>query len=230
MVNLLQEHWLLGLGLGSLLLGLVIASLLLITQETKGLIRLKAITHKRQTIKELQAIGDKDITLAALAKTYSKTDPNSPASKHYRLFLETIKPHHTHDETLKIFKDTFQDPLLNQARTVLRTENISAGAISFFSPNSLLQTLGILWISLRTLKKVAFVYGLRPSLMSNLRLFRIALENLAATSLTNLVTDEVANQLGGSLSDKVIANSADAITAAALNQRLGKALIRSLSS
>ena len=229
-VNLFAEQWILGVGLAGVLIVLIIALFVLIYSEAKSFIHLKAITRKQHTTEELKAIGDKQVTLSTLESNYAKTHVKSPACKHYRLFTQTIKPHHTNDEILQIYQDKVQAPLLEKARIVLRKENISAGAVSFFSPNSLLQTVGILWISMRTLKRVAFVYGLRPSLTSNLRLFRIALENLAASSLTDLVTDEIANQLGGSIGDKVIANSADAITAVALNQRLGKALIRVLSS
>jgi hypothetical protein len=38
----------------------------------------------------------------------------------------------------------------------------------------------------------------------------MALENLTAASLTDLLTDELATQLGGTLDDKVLSNSIDA--------------------
>jgi len=155
--------------------------------------------------------------------------PNSVAYKANQAFLQSVKPHHSNYEILQIYKDKVQKPLLEKAKTVLKQESVGAGAIAFISPNSLLQTLGILWVSMRTLKRIAFVYGARPSLIANFTLFRIALENLAANSLTDLLTDEMANQLGGTIGDKILANSADAITAASLNQRLGKALIKELN-
>jgi putative membrane protein len=43
-----------------------------------------------------------------------------------------------------------------------------------------------------------------------------------------LATDEVANQIGGSLSAKFMEKSAEAVAAGALNVRLGKALMKLL--
>lgn len=228
-VELFQTHSLLGSVLSIALIAVVISLGYLMIKEWQGVRQLKKLSSSMLSLAELRDKGDRDSTLASIQSRAKSAAPKSLAYGLYQTFFQTVKPHHTNDEILQIYKDKVQNPLLDKAKEVLQKESIGAGAVAFISPNSLLQTLGILWVSLRTLKKIAFVYGVRPSLIGNLKLFRIALENLAASSLIDLATDELANQLGGTIGDKLFANSADAITAASLNQRLGKALIKVLS-
>ena len=228
-VELLQSHILLGAILGLLLLVVVIALGYLFIREWRSVKQLNRLAHHSQSIQSLKDKGERDMTLKVLAEKAKRLNVNTLAYRAHHGFQHSIKPHHSNDEILQIYQDKVQKPLLESARAVLKQESVGAGAIAFISPNALLQTLGILWVSMRTLKRVAYVYGVRPSLLGNIKLFRIALENLAASSLTDLLTDEMANQLGGTIGDKILANSADAITAASLNQRLGKALIKELN-
>ena len=229
MVELLQTHPVIGIFLAIVLLIFMIALGYLIVKEWSGLRQLKRLSSSEFTLSEYKDKDDREATLKAIKQRVSFIANTTPSYALHQSFFNTIKPHHTNYEVLQIYDDKVQKSLLQKAKKVLKKESTGAGAVAFISPNSLLQTIGILWVSLRTLKKIAFVYGVRPSAIGNLRLFRIALENLAASSVVDFITDELANQVGGSLSDKVLANSTDAITAASLNQRLGKALIKQLT-
>lgn len=228
-VELIQSHWLLGATLGVTLLMVAFALGYLFIREWQGVKQLNRLTHNSQSIQSLKDKGDRDITRKVLTEKAKRLSVNTVAYQANQAFQKSVKPHHNNDEIVQIYQDKVQNPLLEKAKAVLKEESVGAGAIAFISPNSLLQTLGILWVSMRTLKRIAYVYGVRPSLLGNMKLFRIALENLAASSLTDLLTDEMTNQLGGTIGDKILANSADAITAASLNQRLGKALIKELN-
>lgn len=225
---LLKSHLILGIFLSALLGLLVLVLTALIFKEWQGVKQLTKLSQMPLSIDELINKDERADTLKTLTKISQTVFINSFAYRCHQAFQNAIKPHHTNHEILYIYQQKVQRPLLKEAKSVLKKESIGAGTIAFVSPNSLLQTLGILWISLRTLKKIAFIYGIRPSVIGNIRLFKIALENLATNSLTDFITDEMANQFGGSISDKLLANSADAITAASLNQRLGKALIKQL--
>lgn len=228
-LELLATHPILGTFLAIILGGLLLSLSVLVLRETRSLRQLKTLNEQTPSLQVLESKGEREFTLQQLKKRQKLCAANSQAAACYQHFFQTLKPHHTHEEILKIHQQQVQTVLLDAAKNQLNQASIGAGAITLLSPNGLLQTLGILWMSLRTLKRIAFVYGVRPSLLGNLKLLKIALENLAASSLIDLLTDEVANQLGGSLGDKLIANSADAITAASLNQRLGKALIKQLN-
>lgn len=228
--EMFTTHWLLASVLSLFLLAFFIAISVLIWREWNGYITLKRVSNNNVlSLEELKSKGDRLITLETLKKR-SKRQNGSPFSRQlYFLFEHTIQEHHSNDEILDIYQDKIVKPTLDKAKKVLRKESIAAGTIGLVSPNSMIQTLGILWVSFRTLRRVALVFGIRPSANGNLKLFRIALENLAASTITDLITDEIANQLGGQLGDKVLVNSADAAIALALNQRLGKSLIKYLT-
>ena len=85
-----------------------------------------------------------------------------------------------------------------------------------------------MWISFRTIRRMAKIYGLRPGTIGNWKLLGVLAQNIAAQGVFDLATDEVANQIGGSLSAKFMENSAEAVAAGALNVRLGKALMKLL--
>jgi putative membrane protein len=228
--DMFTTSWFLASVLTLFLLAFVIAILVLIWQEWSGYLTLKKVSkNPALSLTELKSKGDKSTTLGVLEKR-QKLHVGSPFSRQlYSSFHNTIQDHHTNDEVLDIYQDQVVQPTLEKAKKVLRKESISAGTIGLVSPNSMIQTFGILWVSLRTLRRIALVFGIRPSVNGNLKLFRIALENLAASSITDLITDEIANQLGGQLVDKVLVNSADAAIALALNERLGKSLIKYLT-
>lgn len=228
--DLFTTSWFLASVLTLFLLAFVIAIAILIWREWSGYITLKKVSQNPALIlEELKSKGDKSVTLKVI-EMRMKLQSGSPFSRQlHSSFQHTIQDHHTNDEILDIYQDQVTKPTLDKAKKVLRKESISAGTIGLVSPNSMIQTFGILWVSLRTLRRIALVFGIRPSVNGNLKLFRIALENLAASSITDLITDEIANQLGGKLVDKVLVNSADAAIALALNERLGKSLIKYLT-
>lgn len=227
--QLLKSHPILGGFLASLLSLLLLVLVSLVFKEWQAVRQLNQVSQAPYSTETLIDKDDRDFTLKTLSQKSKTVSAQSLAGHCFQRFQNTVKRHHSNAEIVQIYQQQVQQPLLKEAKSVLKQESVGAGTVAFVSPNSLFQTLGILWISLRTLKKVAYLYGVRPSVLGNLRLFKIALENLAAISLTDFITDEMANQFGGSISDKLLANSADAITAASLNQRLGKALIKQLN-
>ncbi|MBF6058538.1 DUF697 domain-containing protein [Thiomicrorhabdus heinhorstiae] len=227
--DLMASHPLLASLLAALLLAVALAIFALIRNEWKGLRAIGKYSNDLFSIEELKTKGDVATTRRALKHRGKLQTGSAFARGCYHAFEHSLREHHTNDEVLKIYQDMVLSPIERQAKSVLKRESATAGGISLISPNSFIQTLGILWISLRTLRRISLVFGIRPSISGNWRLLRIALENLAAGSLTDLLTDEIAAQLGGTLGDKLLANSVDAVAVASLNQRLGKALIRELS-
>lgn len=227
--DMFSTHWVLAGLLTVFLSAFIMTVSLLMWREWKGYITLKRVSKDDFSLQALQAQDDRQKTLKALESHMMLTN-GSLLSRSLNLgFKNSIQSHHSNQEVLDIYQEQVVIPTLKKAKAVLRQESLSAGVIGLVSPNSIIQTLGILWVSLRTLRRIALVFGIRPSLNGNLRLFKMALENLAASSITDLITDEIASQLGGTLGDKIATNTADAVLVASLNQRLGKALIKQLS-
>ena len=143
-------------------------------------------------------------------------------------YQQQLQDDMTGPERLGLYEDTVLKPVQEKAYKVLNKESVTAGSLAFISPNNLIQTFAVVWISFRTIRRMARVYGLRPSTAGNWKLLKVLAQNIAAQGVFDLATDEVANQIGGSLSAKFMENSAEAIAAGALNARLGRALIKLL--
>ncbi len=227
---LFTESFVLGALLSTMLLAFVMVLFTLIVREWQGLKNLQRVSSLEWRLQALKEKDSKATTLAALKNRQTLQNGSVFTKELYQQFNAAIRKHHSNVEILQIYHDKVLAPIQAMAKATLKKQSISAGIIGLVSPNSLIQSLGLLWMSLRTLRSVSLVYGIRPHGLGSIRLFRIALENLAAASITDLITDEISNQLGGSLGDQVLANSADAITAGTLNQRLGKALMSELDN
>ncbi|MEM7418558.1 MAG: YcjF family protein [Pseudomonadota bacterium] len=158
-------------------------------------------------------------------KRFSK---GSYAAHCFERYQQQLQSDMTSAEYLGLYEDTVLTQVQAKAHKVLNKESVTAGSLAFISPNNLIQTFAVIWISFRTIRRLARVYGLRPSTVGNWKLLKVLAQNIAAQGVFDLATDEVANQIGGSLSAKFMENSAEAIAAGALNARLGRALIKLL--
>ncbi len=166
-----------------------------------------------------------DRVLSQHGKRFSR---GSYAAHCFDRYKQQLQDDMTGPERLGLYEDTVLKPVQEKAHKVLNKESVTAGSLAFISPNNLIQTFAVVWISFRTIRRMARVYGLRPSTAGNWKLLKVLAQNIAAQGVFDLATDEVANQIGGSLSAKFMENSAEAIAAGALNARLGRALIKLL--
>ena len=166
-----------------------------------------------------------DRVLSQHGKRFSR---GSYAAHCFARYKQQLQDDMTGPERLGLYEDTVLKPVQEKAHKVLNKESVTAGSLAFISPNNLIQTFAVIWISFRTIRRMARVYGLRPSTAGNWKLLKVLAQNIAAQGVFDLATDEVANQIGGSLSAKFMENSAEAIAAGALNARLGRALIKLL--
>ena len=167
-------------------------------------------------------------TLDALQLHASQFTRHSYAEQCYKRFTGLLKADHSSAEIVEMYRQFVAQPVKAKASEVVKKESMASGSMAFISPNHLIQSLMILWIGMRTIKRVAKVYGLRPATAGNWKLMKILAQNLAAQSIFDLATDEMTNQLSGSLAAKLMENSAEAVAAGALNVRLGKTLMRLL--
>lgn len=214
--------------LGSLIAIAVVVLLTLVFQEWTSYFKLKRFTAPDYTLEELVEKDDKQTSLAQFKKREKLQSNSQFAAALYQGFNQSLKPHHTNKEVIEIFENMVLKPINQQAKSLLAKDSLTAGGIAFISPNTLLQSLGLLWMSFRTLNRIAKVYGLRPSLSASLLLFQIAMENLAANTLTDMFTDEIASQIGANFGEKIVGNATEAVVSGSLNQRLGRSLIKVL--
>ncbi|WP_127470826.1 DUF697 domain-containing protein [Thiomicrorhabdus aquaedulcis] len=214
--------------LAGLLLAFLVVAGLFINREVQGYRSIEPFLQVQTHIVDLASKDDRAFTLKTLQKHAKQQAGSRFAQDCYHQFFSSLKPHHSNAELLSLYEQKVHGLIHAKAQAVLKKESLLSGGLAFVSPNSLIQTTLILWVSVRTLRRIAQVYGLRPGKVGGVKLLRITLENLAAQGVLDVISDEIANQIGSSLAAKFIENSAQAVAASALNIRLGKALIRQL--
>lgn len=218
--------------LGTLLVGFVSFLSFLSFREWRGYKQVNTAMNDAAILRELLATKGADTAFDKAnrivlqhGKRFSK---GSYAAHCFARYQQQLQSDMNVKERLGLYEDTVLKPVQQKAHSVLSKESVTAGSLAFISPNNLIQTFAVVWISFRTIRRMARVYGLRPSTAGNWKLLKVLAQNIAAQGVFDLATDEVANQIGGSLSAKFMENSAEAIAAGALNARLGRALIKLL--
>lgn len=211
--------------------GVFLLSLMsLIWGEVKGYRQVEKYISQRPSIHALLQITSHKDVLRAIDKHYKGLAKYSYATLCYRRFTAVVKQDHSKQEVIDLYQQYVTQPICKQAHEVVKKEALASGSLAFISPNHLIQSLMILWISLRTIRRVSQVYGLRPAATGNLKLMKLLAQQLAAQSIFDLATDEMTNQLSGTLAAKLVENTAEAVAAGALNVRLGKTLIKMLEA
>ena len=228
----MAEHPIGATTLGIMLAGFVSCFSFLSFREWRGYKQVNTAMQDAGKIRELLANEGADTSpkvvsdiLLSHGKRFSS---DSYAAHCFARYQQHMQSDMTSAEFLGLYEDTVLVPVQEKAHSVLNKESVTAGSLAFISPNNLIQTFAVIWISFRTIRRLAKVYGLRPSKVGNWKLMIILAQNIAAQGIFDLATDEVANQIGGSLSAKFMENSAEAVAAGALNARLGRALIKLL--
>ncbi|MFZ8201127.1 DUF697 domain-containing protein [Alteromonas portus] len=231
--------------LGALLVGFVSCFSFFSFKEWRGYKQVNTAMEDASVIRDLLAnngtkpLADRGSSSAGMPSSPQKIDSvlnqhgkrfsrGSYAAHCFDRYKQQLQDDMTGQERLGLYEDTVLKPVQEKAHKVLNKESVTAGSLAFISPNNLIQTFAVVWISFRTIRRMARVYGLRPSTAGNWKLLKVLAQNIAAQGVFDLATDEVANQIGGSLSAKFMENSAEAIAAGALNARLGRALIKLL--
>ena len=200
----------------------------LVAREIRGYRAVNKYLHRTPDLAVL-AQGDRQSASKELNQHAATFSTDSFAAHRFRQYQHSVQDDMSAQETVRLYQRMVDEPVAIRAREIVRRESMISGSLAFVSPNHLIQTLTILWISLRMVRRVAQVYGLRPATTGNWRLLTILAQNLAAQSIFDLASDEIANQISGSLTARFVENSAEAVAAGALNVRLGKALIKLLS-
>lgn len=218
--------------LGVLLVGFVSCFSFLSFKEWRGYKQVNTAMEDASVIRDLLANKGSETSpqqIDRVLNQHGKRFSRSSYAAHcFDRYKQQLQDDMTGPERLGLYEDTVLKPVQEKAHKVLNKESVTAGSLAFISPNNLIQTFAVVWISFRTIRRMARVYGLRPSTAGNWKLLKVLAQNIAAQGVFDLATDEVANQIGGSLSAKFMENSAEAIAAGALNARLGRALIKLL--
>lgn len=178
-----------------------------------------------QEYRAIQKLNSWSSVPASLDVWGERLESNSEAEVRYQNYKRSLNSGLTEQEKQELFDINVKTPLEQACQRMIKDESLKLSALVLVSPNSFIQTLMVIWIHLRTVKRMAQMLGLGLGHYSRIKLVRMGLQNLALYNVSDIASDEIFSQVSAGLAGQVMNQSADSITAGVLNMRLGKSVM-----
>jgi putative membrane protein len=101
------------------------------------------------------------------------------------------------------FRSAVLAPLDQEARRVVRREAFATLGAVAVSPHPALDVAIVLWRSIAMVRRIADIYGLRPSGLATIRLARMVVVSAAAAMAADPAGEALADALGGGVANKL---------------------------
>lgn len=226
--NLAQLSWLSTLLLTSNLLFIALLSWLILS-ELNAYRRIQQLVSHPQALMKQIAQGDKQSLIMLLTQLTKIQSHSILARQCYQRFWQTLQAHHSTQEIQLIYQNAVTEPLKTEAERLVQPAMLQAAGISLLSPNNLVHSLILFWRSIKLIRDIAAVYGIRPGVFGSFTLLRVAVENMIIQQGMDIVIDAGVNRLSHSLLSKVVEKGSEATTTSLLLRRLAKTLIQQLN-
>jgi len=129
----------------------------------------------------------------------------------------------THDdrEALQLFERIVLRPLDEQAQAAIRRAARDTAVGASVSPIAGIDAAIVIWRSLRMIREIGEIYGLRPSRLGVLSLIRRMLVTATFTVTADMVGDVIGAHMGGRLAGILSGKLAEGVYAGVRTARLG---------
>lgn len=207
-------------------LGLAFAATLLVAAgcalaaaigEAGAYLKLASVDRVRDELALAVAGEDAQRTRRLLLRLEGLIEP-APASA---LFAARAEAVHTAEALVRVFEEHVLRPLDERAYAVVGRGVRDVAVITAVAPTALLDTLLMTWRTLRLVREVAEVYGLRAGPAGTLLLLRRLARGAALVAATDLAATVVVQQIGGALAELVAARLGEGAVAASRTARVG---------
>lgn len=219
--DLFDRSPLLGFGAAGLLVAVIGSAIGLTASEVRSLMRLRAAGEIRdQGHRFLQGAGkfEGHGYLNDLMRLIS----SHPAG---RQLCDRFRDAHsdTHDdrEALQLFERIVLRPLDEQAQAAIRRAARDTAVGASVSPIAGIDAAIVIWRSLRMIREIGEIYGLRPSRLGVLSLIRRMLVTATFTVTADMVGDVIGAHMGGRLAGILSGKLAEGVYAGVRTARLG---------
>lgn len=225
--SLTQLSWISALLLASNLLFITLL-LWISLRELNAYRRINQLVTLPNTLITQIEQGHKESLITALKQLTKMQSHGTFARQCYQRFWQTLQPHHSAHEIQHIYQNMVAEPLKAEAERLVQPAMLQAAGISLLSPNNLVHSLILFWRSIKLIRDIAAVYGVRPGLFGSFTLLRVAIENMIIQQGMDIVIDAGVNRLSHSILSKVVEKGSEATTTSLLLRRLAKAMIQQL--
>ena len=216
--------------MGILLLTLAFFALLwmLVRQEMRHYQQLQAVEDQQANVQSALANDDKD-ALIALLNQRTPTQVTGLSAQLHKRFWHSLQAHHTTADVWQLYQLLVLTTLNEQAQAHIQQATLQGSAISLLSPNDLIHSSILLWRSMKLVKDISLIYGIRAGFYGNLHLLKLSLKHALIQQGSDLLLEASLKQLSEHLLAKVAEKGAQAATTGFLLRRLGLATVALLS-
>jgi putative membrane protein len=190
-----------------------------IAREIASLMRLKSVEAVRRRFSDASLTPAQ--THAAVADVLAVLPRDREIERAIEAFQRQIQAHHGRLQQIELFSRTVIKPLDRRAESHVRTSVLRAFGITAISPTALTDAVFFLAFGVRMVRGIAGAYGHRPTTATTLHLLRRLVFEAGKLGAVDLASASLVQHLGGAVTERFAASTADALYAAYRMARLG---------
>lgn len=220
-VDLFQRSPMLGFGSAALLVTVFASAAGLIVTEVRALMRLRAAEEIREQGHRFMQGAGKFEGHGYLNDLMGLISGHPTGRILCDRFRDTLSDIHDDREALQLFERIVLRPLDEQAQSAVRRAARDTAVGASVSPIAGIDAAIVIWRSLRMIREIGEIYGLRPSRLGVLSLIRRMLVTATFSVTADMVGDVIGAHMGGRLAGLVSGKLAEGVYAGVRTARLG---------
>lgn len=181
---------------------------------------LQALENIQHHADRLRGVNDKGNAKNLIAELES-FNADKPQSLYLTHCLQQLPDYSNDREVISHVERSFLEPLDQEALRRISKHSLSAGISIAVSPWASLDMVLSLWRNVKMIDEIAQVYGVRPSLVSRLRLLKMVLQHMALAGVSEVVIDQVGQMAAVGVSTAIGARATQGIGASVYTVRIG---------
>lgn len=203
-----------------------VMSLFCIYREFSSVLLFKQVDEHREEVLHACASGSFDDAVKicrALA-----ADSKVLGGKSWENFSKRLQPHFTPADVFQLYEHHVLRDMDERAKKVIVKRSRENGVIVALSPVAWLDMFLTLARSLRMIREISEIYGLRAGVWGRMQLYRRVARNLILIGMTDLATDAAVDVIGAGVAGKLSASLGQGVAAGIYSTRLGYMTVKAV--
>ncbi|MBQ8707565.1 MAG: DUF697 domain-containing protein [Succinivibrionaceae bacterium] len=215
-----------GIVSGTVMLLLLVMALASLWRELKSVLLLKRSDERRLQIREIIKSGSAADAFALCAEM--ARDSGMLESRQFDSFRHKVKEHFSAADVFALYEEALLRAQDEKARRIIVRRSRENGVIVALSPMAWLDMTFTLARSLRMIREISEIYGLRCGLWGRMQLYRRVIRNIIFIGMADLATDAVTDVLGAGMAGRLSSALGQGIAAGIYSTRLGYMTVKSV--
>ena len=203
-----------------------VISLFCLYREFSSVLLFKQVDEHREEVLHACASGSFDDAVKicrALA-----ADSKVLGGKSWENFSKRLQPHFTPADVFQLYEHHVLRDMDERAKKVIVKRSRENGVIVALSPVAWLDMFLTLARSLRMIREISEIYGLRAGVWGRMQLYRRVARNLILIGMTDLATDAAVDVIGAGIAGKLSASLGQGVAAGIYSTRLGYMTVKAV--